>query len=99
MNAIRIFLWLCEDIYLIEELNNAEWIILETLEYRLKWPGPMSWLCQFEDIKDSNILILSQYLIELTLLDEKFLEWPISYVTVAGFYLTLHLCQNNWITI
>ncbi|RUO96463.1 hypothetical protein BC936DRAFT_142001 [Jimgerdemannia flammicorona] len=89
--------WLCEDIYSIEELNNTEWVILETLEYKLKWPGPMFWLCQFEDIKDSNILILSQYLIELTLLDEKFLEWPTSYIIVARFCLTLYLYQNNWI--
>ncbi|RUP46399.1 hypothetical protein BC936DRAFT_147006 [Jimgerdemannia flammicorona] len=87
--------WLCKDIYSIEELNDTEWVILEALEYRLKWPGQMSWLCQFEEIKDSDILILSQYLIELTLLDEKFLEWPTSYVTATGFCLALHLHQND----
>ncbi|RUP51339.1 cyclin-like protein [Jimgerdemannia flammicorona] len=88
--------WLCADIYSIEEICAAEWYILDVLGYKLRWPGPITWLCQYEDIKDCSILILSQFLIELTLLDESFLQWPSSQITAASLYLSLCLCSKDW---
>ena len=74
-----------------ETIRQAELYVLDKLGFRLGSATSLSWLLSLPHIDNSDVLILSQYLIELTLLDKTFLEWPTQRIVSAGHSTALYL--------
>lgn len=85
-----------------KEILDAERHILATLEYNMSYPNPMNFLRRISkaDNYDIHTRTLAKYLIEISLLDHRFLEYHQSHVAAAAMYLArLILDQGPWVCI
>lgn len=83
-----------------KEILDAERHILATLEYNMSYPNPMNFLRRISkaDNYDIHTRTLAKYLIEISLLDHRFLEYHQSHVAAAAMYLArLILDQGPWV--
>ncbi|KAL4881547.1 cyclin-like protein [Aspergillus karnatakaensis] len=81
------------------EILDAERHILATLEYNLSYPNPMNFLRRISkaDNYDIQTRTLGKYLMEISLLDHRFLGYPQSQVSAAAMYLArLILDRGPW---
>ncbi|KAJ2719916.1 B-type cyclin [Coemansia sp. Benny D115] len=82
-----------------KDILRAERIILRLLNFDLGWPGPMSFLRRVSkaDNYDLTNRTLAKYLIEVTLLDPRFIAVPCSKTVATAHYLaTRFLGKNDW---
>lgn len=81
------------------EILSAERFVLSTLEYDLSYPNPMNFLRRVSkaDNYDIQSRTVGKYLMEISLLDYRFLEFPPSMVAAAAMYLArLMLDHSEW---
>ncbi|KAL3464743.1 cyclin-like protein [Aspergillus heterothallicus] len=81
------------------EILDAERHILATLEYNMSYPNPMNFLRRISkaDNYDIQTRTLGKYLMEISLLDHRFLGYPQSHVGAAAMYLArLILERGPW---
>ncbi|RUS13941.1 cyclin-like protein, partial [Jimgerdemannia flammicorona] len=86
------------DIFAAEEhIRKTERDILHQLDFGLTWPGPIYFLkrCCEADKNNLQMSTLAQYLIELTLIDERLLKWPSSQIAAVGYLVAMNLMQQN----
>ncbi|KAJ1848092.1 B-type cyclin [Coemansia sp. RSA 2703] len=91
--------YMVENNYSEAEILRAERFILRMLNFDLGWPGPMSFLRRISkaDEYDMATRTLSKYLIEVTLVDERFIGIPCSKVAAAAHYLAIRfLGKHTW---
>ncbi|BCR82861.1 B-type cyclin nimE [Aspergillus chevalieri] len=82
-----------------KEILDAERHILATLEYNMSYPNPMNFLRRISkaDNYDIQTRTLAKYLIEISLLDHRFLVYQQSHVAAAAMYLArVILDQGPW---
>ncbi|KAL4920225.1 cyclin-like protein [Aspergillus aurantiobrunneus] len=82
-----------------KEILDAERHILATLEYNMSYPNPMNFLRRISkaDNYDIQTRTLGKYLMEISLLDHRFLGFPQSQVSAAAMYLArLILDRGRW---
>ncbi|KAL4787256.1 cyclin-like protein [Aspergillus varians] len=82
-----------------KEILDAERHILATLEYNMSYPNPMNFLRRISkaDNYDIRTRTLGKYLMEISLLDHRFLGFPQSQVGAASMYLArLILDRGPW---
>ncbi|KAL4959662.1 B-type cyclin nimE [Aspergillus stella-maris] len=82
-----------------KEILDAERHILATLEYNMSYPNPMNFLRRISkaDNYDIQTRTLGKYLMEISLLDHRFLGFPQSQVGAAAMYLArLILDRGPW---
>ncbi|SPN98896.1 related to G2/mitotic-specific cyclin 3 [Cephalotrichum gorgonifer] len=85
--------------YTIEEVMKAERFMLTMLRWELGWPGPMSFLRRISkaDDYDYETRTLAKYLIEVTIMDERFVGSPASFIAAGAHCLSrLLLRRGNW---
>ena len=72
-----------------KEILDAERHILATLEYNMSYPNPMNFLRRISKADNYEIQArtLAKYLLEISLLDHRFLAYPQSHVSAAAMYL------------
>ncbi|KKK20608.1 hypothetical protein P175DRAFT_0511784 [Aspergillus ochraceoroseus IBT 24754] len=72
-----------------KEILDAERHILATLEYNMSYPNPMNFLRRISkaDNYDIQTRTLGKYLMEISLLDHRFMGYPQSHVAAAAMYL------------
>lgn len=82
-----------------KEILDAERHVLATLEYNLSYPNPMNFLRRISkaDNYDIQTRTLGKYLLEISLLDHRFLGYPQSQIAAAAMYLArLILERGSW---
>ncbi|KAL3434649.1 cyclin-like protein [Aspergillus tetrazonus] len=82
-----------------KEILDAERHILATLEYNMSYPNPMNFLRRISkaDNYDIQTRTLGKYLMEISLLDHRFLGYPQSQIGAAAMYLArLILDRGPW---
>lgn len=82
-----------------KEILDAERHVLQTLEYNMSFPNPMNFLRRISkaDNYDIQTRTLGKYLMEISLLDHRFMSFPQSHIAAAAMYLArLILERGPW---
>ncbi|OJJ05686.1 hypothetical protein ASPVEDRAFT_138457 [Aspergillus versicolor CBS 583.65] len=93
------FSHVADETFTDKEILDAERHILATLEYNMSYPNPMNFLRRISkaDNYDIQTRTLGKYLMEISLLDHRFLGFPQSQVGAASMYLArLILDRGPW---
>jgi hypothetical protein len=86
--------------YTAEEVLKAERFMLSMLSFELGWPGPMSFLRRVSkaDDYDLDTRTLAKYFLELTIMDERFVASPPSFLAAGAHCLSrLILKKGDWV--
>lgn len=84
-----------------KEILDAERHVLATLEYNMSFPNPMNFLRRISkaDNYDIQTRTLGKYLMEISLLDHRFMGFPQSQIAAASMYLArLILERGPWVS-
>ncbi|KAJ5929452.1 G2/mitotic-specific cyclin [Penicillium verhagenii] len=82
-----------------KEILDAERHVLATLDYNMSFPNPMNFLRRISkaDNYDIQTRTLGKYLMEISLLDHRFMCYPQSQIGAAAMYLArLILERGEW---
>ncbi|KIX04975.1 uncharacterized protein Z518_05847 [Rhinocladiella mackenziei CBS 650.93] len=93
------FVHVTDDGFTAEEVLSAERYTLATLQYDLSYPNPMNFLRRISkaDSYDIQTRTLGKYLMEISLVDHRFLEYKQSHIAAAAMYLArLILERGAW---
>lgn len=85
--------------YTVDEILKAERFMLSMLQFELGWPGPMSFLRRISKADDYDLetRTLAKYFLEVTIMDERFVGSPPSYVAAGAHCLSrLMLKKGEW---
>ncbi|KAA8909152.1 cyclin-like protein [Sphaerosporella brunnea] len=96
---VKYFRHVADDGFTDEEILRAERFILATLDYNLSYPNPMNFLRRISkaDRYDFQTRTFAKYLMEISLLDHRFLEYLPSHVSAAAMYMArLMLDRGPW---
>jgi G2/mitotic-specific cyclin 3/4 len=86
--------------YTMDEILKAERFMLSMLGFELGWPGPMSFLRRVSkaDDYDLDTRTLAKYFLELTIMDERFVASPPSFLAAGAHCLSrLILNKGDWV--
>ena len=87
--------------YSMEEILKAERFMLSMLGFELGWPGPMSFLRRVSKADDYDLetRTLAKYFLELTIMDERFVASPPSFLAAGAHCLArLILKKGDWVS-
>ncbi|KAF2433919.1 G2/M-specific cyclin NimE [Tothia fuscella] len=96
---VQNFRHVADDGFTEEEILSAERFVLTALDYDLSYPNPMNFLRRISkaDNYDVQTRTLGKYLLEISCLDHRFLEFPPSHVSAAAMYLArMVLERGDW---
>ncbi|KAA8568930.1 hypothetical protein EYC84_007906 [Monilinia fructicola] len=85
--------------YSSEEILKAERFMLSMLQFELGWPGPMSFLRRISKADDYDLetRTLAKYFLEVTIMDERFVGSPPSFVAAASHAVArFMLSKGDW---
>lgn len=88
--------------YTMEEILKAERFMLSMLNFELGWPGPMSFLRRVSKADDYDLetRTLAKYFLELTIMDERFVASPPSFLAAGAHCLSrLMLNKGDWVSL
>lgn len=94
------FVHVADDGFTVEEVLSAERYTLSTLKYDLSYPNPMNFLRRISkaDNYDIQTRTVGKYLMELSLVDHRFLEYRQSHIAAAAMYLArVILEKGEWV--
>ena len=94
------FSYMAKD-YKDEEILTAERFILQALNYDLSYPNPMNFLRRISkaDNYDIQTRTLGKYLLEISMLDHRFIEFPPSRVAAAAMYMSRKILnRGEWVS-
>lgn len=86
--------------YTSDEILKAERFMLSMLQYELGWPGPMSFLRRISKADDYDLetRTLAKYFLEVTVMDERFVGSPPSFIAAGAHYLSRHMLgKGEWV--
>lgn len=93
------FRHVADDGFTEAEILKAERFVLQSLNYDLSYPNPMNFLRRISkaDKYDIQTRTLGKYLLEISLLDHRFMEYHPSHIAAASMYLArLILERGEW---
>ncbi|KAK1927007.1 putative cyclin-dependent protein kinase regulator [Papiliotrema laurentii] len=93
------FVFMTENGYTKEEILKGERIILQTLDFTISsYCSPYSWVRKISKADDYDIQTrtLSKFLMEVTLLDHRFLRCKASMIAAIGMYLARKMLGGDW---
>ncbi|KAA8648228.1 hypothetical protein EYZ11_009162 [Aspergillus tanneri] len=85
--------------YSADEILKAERFMLSMLQFELGWPGPMSFLRRVSKADDYDLetRTLAKYFLEITIMDERFVGSPPSFVAAGAHCLArMMLRKGPW---
>jgi hypothetical protein len=97
---VQNFRHVADDGFSEEEILSAERFVLQALNYDLSYPNPMNFLRRISkaDNYDVQTRTLGKYLLEISCLDHRFLEYPPSHVAACSMFLArLVLDRGEWV--
>lgn len=95
------FSHVADDGFSVPEILSAERFILSTLNYDLSYPNPMNFLRRISkaDNYDIQSRTIGKYLMEISLLDHRFMAYRPSHVAAASMYLSrMILDRGEWVS-
>lgn len=98
---VQNFKHVADDGFSEEEILKAERFVLSALDYDLSYPNPMNFLRRISkaDNYDIQTRTLGKYLLEISLLDHKFMSYQPSIIAAASMYLArLILERGEWVS-
>lgn len=93
------FRHVADDGFSESEILSAERFLLSTLNYNLSYPNPMNFLRRISkaDNYDIQTRTVGKYLMEISLLDHRFMEFRPSHVAAGAMYLArVILDRGEW---
>lgn len=93
------FRHVADDGFTEEEILSAERYVLTALNYDLSYPNPMNFLRRISkaDEYDIQTRTLGKYLMEISLLDHRFMQYLPSHIAAASMYLArIILEKGEW---
>ena len=87
--------------YTRDEILKGERIILQSLEFNISpYCSPYSWVRRISKADDYDIQTrtLSKFLMEVTLLDHRFLRAKPSMIAAIGMYLARRMLGGEWVS-
>ncbi|TGZ80579.1 A/B/D/E cyclin [Ascodesmis nigricans] len=83
--------------YTAEEILKAERFMLSMLQFELGWPGPMSFLRRISKADDYDLetRTLAKYFLEVTVMDERFVASPPSFLAAGAHCLARHMLDKG----
>ena len=94
------FIYMADGGYTEEEVLKAERYILQVLDFSLQYPSPMSFLRRVSKAEnyDHQTRTLAKYLMEASLIDNRFLDKTPSLIAAAGLYLARQMLdRGEWV--
>ena len=94
------FVHVADDGFTVEEVLSAERYTLSTLKYDLSYPNPMNFLRRISkaDNYDIQTRTLGKYLMEISLLDYRFMKYRQSHIAAAAMYLARMILERGpWV--
>lgn len=88
--------------YTVDEILKAERFMLSMLGFELGWPGPMSFLRRISKADDYDLetRTLAKYFLEVTIMDERFVSSPPSYLAAGAHCLArMMLKKGDWVSL
>ncbi|KAH7106480.1 cyclin [Auriculariales sp. MPI-PUGE-AT-0066] len=93
------FVYMTDKGYTREEILKGERIILQTLDFRISpYCSPYSWVRRISKADDYDIQTrtLSKFLMEVTLVDHRFLRAKSSLIAAVGMYASRRMLGGEW---
>ncbi|KAK8209407.1 cyclin-like protein [Phyllosticta capitalensis] len=83
--------------YTVDEILKAERFMLSMLQFELGWPGPMSFLRRISraDDYDLETRTLAKYFLEVTIMDERFVGCPPSFLAAGAHCLARMMLKKG----
>ena len=97
---VQNFKHVADDGFSEEEILGAERYMLGVLQFNLSYPNPLNFLRRISkaDNYDVQTRTLGKYMLEISLLDHRFIEYKPSHVAAASMYLArLILEKREWV--
>ncbi|CAK7226192.1 B-type cyclin [Sporothrix curviconia] len=97
--SIEEIIFMVDGGYTKEEILKAERFMLSMLGFELGWPGPMSFLRRISkaDEYDLDTRTLAKYFLEVTIMDERFVACPPSFLAAGAHCLArMMLYKGDW---
>lgn len=98
--SVEEFVFMTENGYQKDEILKGERIILQTLDFRISsYCSPYSWVRKISkaDNYDLQTRTLSKFLMEVTLLDHRFLRVKPSMIAAVGMYSARRMLGGDWV--
>lgn len=95
--SIKNFIYMADNGYTEEEILKAERYVLTTIDFKLCYPNPMNFLRRSSkaDHFDIQARTVAKYLMEISLVDYKFLALPPSMIAAAALYLSRKMLNRS----
>ncbi|KAJ6099181.1 hypothetical protein N7467_000716 [Penicillium canescens] len=97
--SVQEIVYMVDGGYSMDEILKAERFMLTILDFDLGWPGPMSFLRRISkaDEYDLETRTVAKYFLELTIMDERFVCTPPSFVAAGAHCLArMLLNKGQW---
>ncbi|KAK4694227.1 G2/mitotic-specific cyclin 3/4, partial [Lecanoromycetidae sp. Uapishka_2] len=97
--SVQEIVYMVDGGYTIDEILKAERFMLSMLQFELGWPGPMSFLRRISKADDYDLetRTLAKYFLEITIMDERFVGSPPSFVAAGAHCLArMMLKKGHW---
>lgn len=94
------FRHVADDGFTIDDILEAERHILHVLQYDVSYPNPMNFLRRISkaDNYDIQTRTLGKYLMEISLLDHRFMKYTQSHISAAAMYLARLILESGpWV--
>ncbi|KAI5294880.1 B-type cyclin [Ascosphaera atra] len=95
--SLQEILYMVDHMYSSEEILKAERFMLAMLQFELGWPGPLSFLRRINkaDGFDYDTRTLAKYFLEVTIMDERFVGAPASFLAAASHCLARTMLRKG----
>lgn len=97
--SVNEIVYMVDNGYSDEDILRAEKYMIKLLDFKLSWPGPMSFLRRTSkaDEYDLEIRTLAKYLLEVTLMDDRFVCALPSWTAASAYYLAKKMLnRGSW---
>lgn len=99
--SVHEIVYMVDNGYTAEEILKAERFMLAMLNFELGWPGPMSFLRRISKADDYDLetRTLAKYFLEITIMDERFVGSPPSFLAAGAHCLARHMLKKGqWVS-
>ncbi|KAH0564982.1 hypothetical protein GP486_001630 [Trichoglossum hirsutum] len=95
--SVQEIVFMVDSGYSVDEILKAERFMLSMLQFELGWPGPMSFLRRISKADDYDLetRTLAKYFLEITIMDERFVGSPPSYIAAGAHCLARHMLKKG----
>lgn len=95
--SVQEIVYMVDGGYTVDEILKAERFMLSMLQFELGWPGPMSFLRRISKADDYDLetRTLAKYFLEITIMDERFVGSPPSFVAAGAHCLARMMLKKG----